>query len=238
MKRNKLATYAMGIAIAATMLGCGGDDGGDGGDDGGDSSGFAEESAEDIVAAAQKAMGDLESVHLSGDIDSDGSTIALDLSLSTTGSCAGDVTIDGGGLEVLQVDGEGWFKADDAFWQAQAPDQAEAIIAAAGGKWVVDTDGQFTSFCDLESFLEEVVSPDDENEFEKGDTTDVDGDEAIEITGDDSSAFIATDEPHYILKLEGTAEGEEGSMTFSDFDEEIEVEAPAEDDIVDLDQLG
>lgn len=242
MKRSNLATYAMGIVIAAALTGCGGDGGSDGDGDGGNddagNSAFADESAEDIVAAAKDAMDGLESVHLAGDINSGGSSISLDLSLSTSGNCEGDVSLDGGSLQVLEVDGSGWFKADAAFWEAQAPGQAEAIIAAAGDKWVVDTQSQFTSFCDLEGFLDGIVEPDGEDEFEKGDTEDVDGEEAVTLTGVDSKAYIATDEPHYILKLEGTAEGDDGTITFSGFDEEIDVEAPAADEVVDLDQLG
>lgn len=228
MKKTKLAAIAMGITVAATMTGCGDDEGG------GD---FADKSAKDIVEATQKAMGDLESVHLEGEITTDGSTITMDLSSSTTGNCEGSVSIDGGGLEVLQVDGEGWFKADAAFWEQQAPDGAEQIIAAAGDKWVVDAGNQFTSFCDLEGLLDEITSPDDSEDFEKDGTEDVDGEEAVKIKGEDSIAYIAADEPHYILKLEGSGD-DEGAITFSAFDDEIEVEAPAADDIVDLDQIG
>lgn len=226
MKRSRLATYAMGIAVAAAMTGCGGDDGGD-------SSGFADESAEDIVAAAQKAMGELEALHMEGDLTSDGNAVTMDLSLSTSGNCEGSVAIDGGGLEVLQVGDEGWFKADEAFWESQAPDQAAQIIAAAGDNWVVDAEGQYTSFCDLEGFLEEIVTPDDGDEFEKDGTEEVDGGDAVKISSKDSTAFIATDEPHVILKLEGSG-ADEGTITFSEFDEEVEVEAPADDEVVDL----
>jgi len=227
MKKNKLATYAIGMAVAAALTGCGDDE----------SSDFADKSAKDIVAAAQKAMSGLESVHLEGEITTDGSTITMDLSSSTTGNCEGDFSIDGGALEVLQVDGEGWFKADEAFWQQQAPDQAAQIVAEAGDKWVIDPENQFTSFCDLEGLLEELSSPDEDDKFEKDGTDDVDGDDAVKINGEDSTALIATDEPHYILKLEGSGD-DEGAITFSAFDDEIDVEAPAADDTVDLDQLG
>lgn len=241
MKRTRLATLAVGIAVSTALTGCGGDDDGgtdNGGDNGGDSSGFADESAEDIVAAAKEAMGGLESVHLQGDLTTDSTEISMDLSLSTTGNCVGEVTLDGGALEVLKVEGDAWFKADAAFWESQAGAQAEQIIAAVGDKWVVDSAGQFTSFCDLDGLLEELVSDDEDKTFEKDGTEDVDGADAVKIVGDDSIAFIATDDPHYVLQVEGTEEGEEGAMTFSAFDEEIDVEAPAEDDVVDLDQLG
>jgi hypothetical protein len=238
MKRSNLATYAMGIVIAAALTGCGSDGDSDGGNDDASTSAFADESAEDIRAAAEEAMSGLESVHLVGDINSGGSSITLDLSLSTAGNCEGDVSLDGGALQVLEVDGNGWFKADAAFWEAQAAEQADAIIAAAGDKWVVDTQGQFTSFCDLQGFLDGIMQPDGEDDFEKDGTDEVDGEEAVKLAGVDATAYIAADEPHYILMLEGTEEGEEGTVTFSEFDEEIDVEAPAADEVVNLDELG
>ena len=225
MKHKKLASIAMGIAVAAALAGCGDDDG--------DSSGFADESAATIVDEAQKAMASLESVHVDADITSSDSNIKMDLSLSKSGNCEGTVEVEGGTLQVLQVDGTGWFKADDAFWQEQAPDQAAELIAAAGDKWVSDPEAQFTSFCDLDSFLEEIVKPDDDDKFEKSGTDEVDGEDAVAIDGEKSTAYIATDEPHYILKLESNGD-EEGDASFSEFDEDVDVEAPAAEDVTDL----
>lgn len=223
MKRSRLATYAMGMAVAVTMTGCG------------DS--FADEPTKDVVAAAAKAMGDLESVHIDADITTDGTEVVMDLSLSTAGNCEGSVALNGGGLEVLRVDGDGWFKADDAFWETQAPEQAAQIIELTGGKWVVDTTGEYTSFCDLEGFLDEIATPDDDEDYEKDGTAEVDGDDAVKIKSDDSTTYVATDEPHHILKVEGSGD-DDGEATFSEFDEDVEVEAPSDDEVIDLEQLG
>jgi hypothetical protein len=233
MKRSRLATYAMGIAVAATMTGCGGgsDDGGDGG------SGFADESASDIIKAASADMGDLKSVHLGADITSDGSTITMDLTLDTEGNCQGTVGIGTGSAEVLSADGSAWFKADEAFWREQAGDQADTVLSLVGDKWVVDTSSQFSSFCDLDGLLEDIGDPEDVEDAKTDGTEDVDGAEAVKIVGTEDSSettvFVATDEPHYILKVEVTGD-EEGEAAFSDFDEDVEVEAPAEADTVTL----
>lgn len=224
MKHKKLASIAMGIAVATALTGCGDD---------GDSSGFADESAATIVEAAQQAMASLESVHIDADISSSDSNIKLDLSLSKAGSCEGTVEIAGGSLEVLQVDGTGWYKADEAFWQEQAPEQADEIVAVIGDKWVSDPEGQFTSFCDLDSFLEEIVKPDDDDKFEKSGTDEVDGEDTVKVEGEKSTAFIATDDPHYILKIQSNSEGE-GDASFSEFDEDVDVEAPAAEDVTEL----
>lgn len=55
------------------------------------------------------------------------------------------------------------------------------------------------------------------------------------VTNDEgeSTAYVSTDDPHYILQIERGGE-ESGTATFSEFDEELEIEPPAEDDVVEL----
>ncbi len=227
MKRSRLATYAMGLTIAGMMTGCGSDEG----------SAFADEKAADIIKAASTDMSKLESVHLSADFTSEDSTVGLDLSLNTDGNCTGTVSIGEGSAEVLSLDGQSWFKADDAFWREQAGEQADQILSLIGDKWVVDTSGQFASFCDLDGLLDDFGDPKDVADATTDGTEDVDGDEAVRIVGtedgSETTAFVAVDEPHYILKILVTGD-EAGEATFSDFDEDIEVEAPAEEDTITL----
>jgi hypothetical protein len=228
MKKSTLATFAMGVAIAATMTGCGGDDGG------GD---FADKSAKDIIKASSSDMENLKSVHLNADITSEGSNVTMDLSLDTDGNCEGTVGIEDGSAEVRSVGGESWFKADEAFWQSQAGDQADQIIGIVGDKWVVDPNDQFSTFCDLDGLLKDIGDPEGVEDAKTDGTEDVDGDEAVKVVGDDegseTTAFIAVDEPHYILKVEVTGD-DEGEATFSDFDEDVEVEAPGDDEVIEL----
>ncbi len=233
MKRSNLATYAMGIALAAALTGCGSDD--DGGGDGGND--FAGEKAADIIDAASTDMGKLKSVHLNADITSEGSTVGMDLSLNTDGNCAGTISVGGGSAEVLSVDGSSWFKADEAFWREQAGAQADQVLTLVGDKWVVDESNQFGSFCDLDSLLEDVGDPDDLEDITTDGTEDVDGEEAVKVVGTDEGSettmFVAVDEPHYILKVEVTGD-DAGEATFTEFDEDVEVEAPAEEDTISL----
>jgi hypothetical protein len=49
--------------------------------------------------------------------------------------------------------------------------------------------------------------------------------------------WIAVDDPHHILEMEVTQGEEPGTITFSSFDEELDVQAPADDEVIDLDQL-
>lgn len=226
MKRSTRTAYAVGIALTVSLTGCGGSD-------------FAEEPAKDIVEAAAKDMTDLESVHLDADITSEGGNVTMDLSLDDSGTCEGSISIGGAAAEVIRIGDESWFKAEDAFWEAQAGDQAEQLIAMIGDNWVADPDDQFSSFCDLDTLLDDIGDPESLEDVESDGTEDVDGEETVKLVGVDdegteTTAYVAVDEPHYILKIEATGDNEKGEASFSEFDEDVEVEAPADEDVVEL----
>lgn len=229
MTRIGLAAASIGLA-AATLTACGG------GDD------FADQSAEEMVDASNKAMADLKSLKVSGAITTEGQEIELDIQTNTDGDCVGSLGVDGGTAEIIGVDGETWFRPDSTFWEASAGESAEQIMAIVGDKWVVVPAGEdgFGEFCDLNSLLDEMLEEDDDDDatFEKGDTTEVDGADAIAINrthpeDGESTGYILTDDPHYLVKLERTGE-DSGTMTFSEFDEQFDAEAPATEDVVDL----
>ena len=108
-----------------------------------------------------------------------------------------------------------------------------------GDSWVADTNGEVTpTNCDLESFIEQVTSDEkDESDTEVGDVEELDGEDVVVLTftnddGDGSVYVLATGD-HYIAQFD--VEGDNpGTVTFSEFDEQVETEAPAEDEIVDL----
>jgi hypothetical protein len=235
MKRSTLATYAMGIAVAAAMTGCGGDD------EGGGSSGesFADRPATEIVDAAGEAMKELDSLIITGDMTTEGQQASIDVQLSNDGNCTGGLTLDqSGAIEILGVDGDRWFKGDEAFWSNTGiPD-----VSAVADKWVIDAEDDFAQFCDVEEFVSSLFEDDSDEEYEAKGTESVDGEDAVVIEQTDSEDGVATgyvlvEEPHYLVKFE--KEGDEaGSATFSGFNEEFEVTAPSDDEIVDLSQLG
>ncbi len=237
MNGIKLAASAFGVLALLTACAD------DGGDDGDGDSGFAEESAADIQAAAIEDTQAIESVHLAGTVTQGDGEIGLDISMNTDGDCDGTVSRgEDGEAQVTSLDGTSWFKPDEAFWRAQAGPQADQILALVGDKWVLlpEGDQSFSSFCDLDQLLGQIGE--DPETTEKGDTEDVDGEEAVQLTrkGDDGgtiTAWVAVDDPHHILKIEQSGGDGPGSFTFSEFDEEVDVEPPGEDEVVDLSQL-
>lgn len=231
-----MALAALGLG-AATLTGCGGDGGSD----------FGDQSAEEIVDAAKADMEKLKSVRVSGTVTSDGEEITIDMQSSSGGSCTGSIGIGGGTTELLGVDGETWMRPDEAFWRSFGGGSADQILEVVGDKWVVigSDEDSFNQFCDVDQLLEEMLTDDedDKSTYEKKGTDELDGDDVVKVESTDpedgsSMGYVLADEPHYLVKIERTEGEEQGSVTFSDFDEDVDVEAPADDEVVDLNSLG
>jgi len=229
------------IGALAVLAACGG--GGDSGD-GGDSE-FAKESASSIEQASIEDMKALDAVHMEGSVTQQGSEIGLDLSLTTDGDCSGTISRgDSGSAEVVTLDGTSWFKPDEEFWKAQAGAAAEQIISAVGDNWVQlpEGDQSFASFCDLDQLLDQ-IDTDQDKPSERGETEEVDGQEAIKLTRDDEQSggtitvWVAVDDPHHILKVEQGGGDSPGSFTFSEFDADAAIEAPGEGEVITVEEL-
>lgn len=222
---------AVGAGAIALLSGCGGND-------------FAEESAADIVKAAGADMQDLSSLRMQGALTSNGQDVSIDLALNTDGDCQGSIGLGDGTAEIVQQGGQAWFKPDQAFWEANAPDQADQIMQVVGDKWVVlpPGDESFTSFCDLDTLLKDIGDGPESDTSTEGETEEVDGQDTVIVnstsdSGDPVKAWIATDDPHHILKMQVTQGDEPGTITFSDFDADLEIEAPADEDTIDLNNM-
>ena len=237
MTSSRLRAVAV-LSLLVLVAGCGGEDDGGGDDD------FAKQSGTKIADASRADMRDLEQVKYSGDITTDGSSIQLDIQASASGDCTGTIGIGDGTAEVLAKDGTNWFKPDEAFWRSNGGEQADAIIAAVGDKWVLDTDANFAQFCDLDAFFDNIFAEEDgtKADYKVTGTDEVDGEKVVKVerTGKDGPAtgYVLVDGKHYLVKLERTEGDDEGSIEFSDFNKEFEVEAPADDEVVDLSTLS
>ena len=230
------------IVALAVLAACGG--GGDG-DDSGDSE-FATESAATIQKASVDDMKTLDSLHMDGSITQQGGEIGLDLSLTTEGDCSGTISRgDSGNAEVVSLEGTSWFRPDEEFWRAQGGPAADQIISTVGDNWVQlpEGDESFASFCDLDGLLEQIENDDDEKPSEKGETEDVDGQEAIKLTrenkegGGTTTVWVAVDDPHHILKVEREGGDSPSSVSFSEFGEDVSIEAPGADEVITVEEL-
>ncbi|GAA4703321.1 hypothetical protein [Nocardioides conyzicola] len=230
---TRMGLAVAGIGMAALLSACGGDD-------------FTDQSGQEIADASKAAMGKLDSVKVSGKITTGGQEVSIDVQTNDGGDCTGSIGVGDGTAELLGVDGTTWFKPDEAFWRASAGDNADQIISVVGDKWVVvpaSGDG-FDQFCDIDDLLDELISSDKEagEKYTAKDTEKVEGAEAVPVehtSKDDGTSvgYVRVDDPHYLVKIEKTDGDDNGSVVFSEFDEKFDVEAPAEDDTIDLDNL-
>jgi hypothetical protein len=224
------------VGVLALTTACGGG--------GGDS--FADKPLKEITTTVSSDMKDLKSLHMSGQLTSSDQKVGLDLSVTTDGQCQGTVSVGGGSAQVLSTGDRSWMKPDDAFWEEQAPDQASLIEQTVGDKWVVaPSETDFASFCDLDSFLDAFDKDNDKSDgpTEKGGVESVGGSDALKLLGksdgQDMSAWVAVDSPHRLLKIELAPGGDtSGTVTFSEFDEPVDVKAPADSEVIDLSSLG
>jgi hypothetical protein len=237
MARIGLAVAGLGL-VATALTAC---SGGDGGDD------FAKGSADDIVKAAKSDMADLDAVKVSGTVTTDGQEISIDLQASSGGNCTGSIGVEEGTAEILGVDGATWMKPDEAFWRQFASEDADEVLRLVGDKWVVipEDDDSFNTFCDVDDLLDQLLEEDEDDgsKYSVNGTDELDGDDVVLVDNEDpedgtSTGYVLVDDPHYLVKVENNDGDDTGSVVFSEFDEEFEVEAPATEDVIDLSTLG
>lgn len=239
------------VALAFGSAACGSDSGEDKDQGGGDSAPSANEdfvalSAEEIKAEVVADMQDLESLSMQAEITSGGEQIAMDLALDTDGTCVGTMTLSGATAQILSVNGASYLKGDGGFWDATGGEgSGDMMEEMVGDRWAMlpAGEGGFESFCDLDALLEEFDTSDaSETTVEKGEEGEFDSQPAIQLTSDEDGGttiiWVATSgEDHYILSMERSGD-EAGTITMSDFNVPVEVTEPAEEDVVDLNQLG
>jgi len=186
-----------------------------------------------ILGTAEEALTDAESVHVSGTIVEGDETFTLDLTYAGS-NITGTVEVFGVAVEIRKLGNDMYVKPADlsVFAQFLTPEQ-QVLLPLAQGKWVKVNAGLAAGFLpgaplSVDQFT--VHAP----PLEKGDVTEVDGTEAITVTDAEGKSFAVAivGEPYL---LESSHEG--NTLTFSDYDESVTVEAPAEADVVDFLQL-
>jgi hypothetical protein len=244
MKLARTLAHRAGTIAAISTLALAAACGGGGGDKAGDA--FVKKSGQDIADASKADMKTLDEVHYSGEIKSGTSDINIDIQAKSNGDCTGTVGIAGGKATVLSAGGKSYFKGDDAFWKGTVGDSADQVIAAVGDKWVLDSDNNFSQFCDLDKFFDSLFSTTGDSgtsTYKTGSTSTLAGQKVVKVervnaTDGNSTGYVLVDGKHYLVKIERTSGSDAGSLTFADFDKDFSVTAPASDDVVDPSTLG
>ena len=190
-------------------------------------------SGQEVADAAADALEEAGAVTVAGTVAQDGEEGEIDLHLQGA-DAIGTINFGGSEIEFLNVGGTAYMKAPPGFWGSFG--LPEDIAAQFEGKWVTvpsDAASQFEQFS-LDGFIEALRDPDGEVKEEVKED-ELDGDPVVIVEQEDGSRLtVANDDPSYPLEL--TNEGDDaGSVIFSRFGEEEEIEAPT--DAVDLTEM-
>ncbi|WP_243741130.1 hypothetical protein [Streptomyces sp. 8K308] len=227
---------AVGCAglLAIGPVGCGGEEDPDAG-----TNGLASLTPAEIEERAEAAAGEATAVRLSGTVITEGESFRLDVRLGVDGGF-GEVSAEGGEtFELLRVEQDLYMKADAAFWESEGiPEELESDPAETlEGMYVrVAEDDpayeQLTAFTDMNVLFDNLLTLDGEREV--GERGEVDGTQTISVLADGGAggtldvALIGTPYP---LRLQRP--GEAGELLMSDWDEDFDLHAPEEDQILD-----
>ncbi|MGC9436985.1 hypothetical protein [Streptomyces sp. WG5] len=244
MRTLKVTTAVATASVSVALLaGCGGDSGGE-------SKPFDGQSADDIAAKAVEATQQAKSLHMKGDTRlEDGSTVTIDVSVDQEKNCQGTIGTGEGKADVRHTDATLYLRGDAQYWRSalkQQPDAAQEMAPKLRDKWVSmpANDAATAGVCDKQGFIAAMDEDKSERQgMKRGDTTEVGGEEALELTkkgsaGETLALYVATEGEPYILKT--TTEGGEnpGSVTFSDYNKPVSPEQPPADQTVDMKELA
>jgi hypothetical protein len=221
-------TAAVLIATVATvgLTACGGGD---------DDNGVADKPAEEILDDATSAAAEAESARINGEfVDDDGLSTTFDLEFDETGA-AGTLTVENAEFEITSVDGTFYMKGAADAWDQFAGEGAGQIVADKYVLIPADQAGGFETFTDISSFTDELLTPD--GEVSIADETEIDGQKVVGLTSDAGGfLYIATTGDPLPVQLKAP-EGEDGAANF-EWNIDVDIEAPPEDEIVDFSTLG
>ncbi|MFH8974810.1 hypothetical protein [Streptomyces sp. NPDC017890] len=244
MRTIKVATAVATASVSVALLaGCGGDSGGE-------SKPFDGQSADDIAAKAVEATRQAKSMHVKGDNRlEDGTTVTIDVSVDQEKNCQGTIGTGETEAEVRHTDATLYLRGDEQYWRSalkQQPDAAREMLPKLRGKWVKmpANDATTTGVCDKQGFIAAMDEDKSERQgMKRGDTTEVDGEEAIKLTkkgsaGETLALYVATEGEPYILKTTTEGGKNPGSVTFGDYNKPVSPEQPSADQTVDMKELA
>jgi hypothetical protein len=239
MSVSRAYAATAGLAVVALLAsGCGSDPKADPSDDATTQSSFGRQTVAQIRSASATDMANIDSVTITGDVPDQ--EMEFTISLDADGNCVGDVEAGDGKGRVVEAASGSFVTGDELFWNAfVGPEKASQMMAVAEDAWVRTPRGAgyFLPQCDYKVILPTLTTG-DAKAATKGKETEVDGVPAIAISSSEgdvtSTAWIATDAPHYLLKLTTKGGKDAGTFTLSDFDEPVDASLPADAKVIDL----
>ncbi|MEU9121448.1 hypothetical protein AB0C96_16605 [Streptomyces sp. NPDC048506] len=225
------------VALAAALAGCAGED-----PDAG-TNGVGKLPPATIEAKARAAAEHADTVHLSGNVVSQGRTYKLDMSLAEDGA-RGELTTKAAGFQLLRVGHALYLKADAAFWAGEQGGSSggqgghdPAAAQKLGGKYVKvpATDPvykRFSGFTDKDTLLASLLGL--HGKLTAGDRGTVDGTRTVRLTagaGSGGTLDVSLEGTPYPLRLQRA--GDAGVVRLADWGKDVDLKVPAKDQVVD-----
>lgn len=262
MRRTTQAVAA--LALAGTASGCSVYD---------DltTSDFAKQDGDAIVAAASKAMQDVQSMRLTGQVRSRGNQFFIDLRMDRDDNCVGTMRFGSSNVDIRRVGDRVWLKGESgAYNRLTSSRLPDSVLDELSTSWVLlEDDKDLRKACDLEAFLDafDVVDLDPGDDADEGkadgkaggkdkgkkkdegrddlsgdvpttvgDETSEDGQKVVQLSGSpggqhEELAWVRSEAPHYVVRIESTSTQDGGSIALTEFDEDVEVEVPKGKDV-------
>ncbi|MFD0237482.1 hypothetical protein [Streptomyces decoyicus] len=220
--------------LAVALTGCGGEEDPDAG-----TNGVGKLPASKIESKARAAAERADTVHLSGNVVSQGRTYKLDMSLAKDGA-KGELTTKAAAFQLLRVGDALYLKANAAFWAGEksgargAPNQAADKL---DGKYVKvpATDPvykRFSGFTDKDTLLAGLLGL--HGKLTTGARSDIDGVRTIRVAagaGSGGTLDVSLEGTPYPLRLHRA--GGAGVVRLADWGKSVDLKAPAKDQVVD-----
>jgi hypothetical protein len=240
------AAAAAGISAMLALTGCGSDDSDGGGNaDGGESSssGAGGSGSDSLPDDAVEALRGAESLHATGKMQWLLNPVDAEVRMDREGNCVGSVADpERGSYEVIIQGDDVWVKPDARYWESEFLYDAE-MIAEIEGLYLHETRDEALSatleICDPDTFVDMTKSFVEINyEITEGEATEHEGVPVrpFDTAGGDISMLVAAEGEPYPVYLKDP-EYVDVDLTFSDFGEPVQVEAPPADSVITRDEL-
>lgn len=248
--KSKIAVAVIGGFVLA---GCG--------SAGGHTAGIADLPAAEILERTQAVAIAAPSVRVVGDVDDNGNTVSLDMWFKGNEGVVGTLTARGLTFELLRTGDTAFMRADAATWSGLTGDaSAGALLADQFVKVAISGEAfaDFASFLTWETFISGALQSD--AAMAKGSTSEINGIEAIGLVskaaspapGDGaapdaaasagslagSTLWVAANGEPYPVLIERPQGAARSTLAFSEWGSAVDLTAPAEDEVIDLTEIG
>jgi len=189
--------------------------------------GLASKSPEQIIAAAKAASEGAATVHISGSVIAEGKPISLDMELVAGQGAKGHLTLEGNGLNVIEVGHAFYINGSTAFYTHIAGAAAAQLLQ---GKWLkASTSGkEFASFAQLTNLGKLLASSlGSHGKLKSAGTATIDGQPAVGVTDtqEGGTLYVAATGTPYPLQI-SKGGGGSGTITLDRWNQPVTLTAP------------